>query len=151
MRPSSSLVWTVLAIGAAGLFLTLTFSRPASRSRLPGDGVRVVSVGAPTVKTVLSEPSGNHVAPSAAASDWTGPERDAVLRSLALPAAARIRDVLDADPRRQEICGEVQAGPNQPFRRFVYLKAAKLGALADGGSEFERTYSQLCGQSAPTN
>lgn len=84
--------------------------------------------------------------PAPASPDWTGPDRGAVVSALHLPIRARLRDVTDTQAPHQVLCGRVQTASDQPFRRFTYVKTAKLGAIDEGGGEFAQAYAQLCGQ-----
>ena len=83
--------------------------------------------------------------PAPASPDWTAPERGAVVSALHVPIGARLRDVTGTKAPRQVLCGRVQTASDLPFRRFTYVKTAKLGAIDDGGGEFAQAYAQLCG------
>jgi hypothetical protein len=131
--------WVLAAFGVAALILAAVETRRPSPPALPPDRVSVVSSMA-----VASAPV-RRVDPPAFP-DWTGPERGAVVSALHLPIRARLRDLTGTQAPRQVLCGRVQAAPDQPFRRFTYVKTAKLGAVDDGGSEFAQAYAQLCGQ-----
>lgn len=129
----------VVVVGAAALLGPLRHERspPLGASR---DAVRVVTAGRELAVPLHGQ------APSTTAAvdpnpDWTGPERDAVLRALGLTKDARVRDMT---PFAQTLCGHAQAAPGQAFRRFAYARTARLGALDDGGAEFARTYADLC-------
>ncbi|MGR6330019.1 hypothetical protein ACU5AX_13210 [Sphingomonas sp. XXL09] len=76
---------------------------------------------------------------------WKGPAHFAVISALHLPMRTELRDVTGTQPTRQVLCGQARTGSDQPFRRFTYVKTAKLGAIDDGGADFAEAYAQLCG------
>lgn len=135
--------WVVPCV--VGMLATAVLLGPSRLERSPSlepsqNAVRVVTAG-----RELTAPSHEQVRSTTPAvdpdPDWAGPERDAVLRALALTKDARVRDVT---PFAQTLCGQVQASPGQAFRRFAYARTARLGALDDGGAEFARTFADLC-------
>lgn len=129
----------LVVVGAAVILGPLRHERspPLGPSR---DAVRVVT-GSRELAVPLHEQPRSTTAAADSDRDWTGPERDAVLRALALTKDARVRDVTSF---AQTLCGQAQASPGQAFRRFAYARTARLGALDDGGAEFARTFADLC-------
>ncbi|WP_125471503.1 MULTISPECIES: hypothetical protein [unclassified Sphingomonas] len=131
-------------IGVAALISAVVVPRLPSPTTVPAasptDRVRVVSSLAQAPRSV------QRVDPPPVSSAWTGPERGAILAALHLSTRARLDDVTGTEVPRQVLCGRVQVSSDQPFRRFAYVKTAKLGTIDDGGAEFAQAFAQLCGQ-----
>lgn len=136
--------WVLAAIGAGALIVVAFVARlpspPPAPAASPSDQVRVVA-------SLPASPSSVHrYDPPPAPFEWTGPARDAIVAALHLPGSARLSEVTGTQAARQVVCGEVRIASDQPLRRFTYVKAAKLGAIDDGGAEFAQAYAQLCGR-----
>lgn len=131
-------LWLALAaLGVAALILAVLVVQWPSPAPPPSGRVRVISSMAEASAPVRD-------ADPTALPDWTGAERGAVVNSLHLPINSRLRDVTGTQTSRQVLCGRVQPSSDQPFRRFTYVKTAKLGAIDDGGADFAEAYAQLC-------
>ena len=145
MVRSRHLWWGLLAVGTctALLVAVFVFHSPPPVGLQP-DSVRVVSVPAVGGHASGRNVSAGLVDRGPARSDWIGSDRTVILRALALPVDARLREVIGSNSRHQVICGQVQPGAGQAFRRFFYAKTARMGAIADGGAEFDQTFAELC-------
>lgn len=145
MARSRRLWWGMLAVGTCTALLVAVFvfysSPPVG---LQPDSVRVVSVPAVGGHASGSNVSAGLADRGTARSDWMGSDGTVILRALGLPADARLREVIGSNSRHQVVCGQVQPGAGQPFRRFFYAKTARMGAIADGGAEFDQTFAELC-------
>jgi hypothetical protein len=135
--------WALAAIGVVALILlavvTWLPSPTTAPNASPSDRVRVVS------SLAQASPSVQRADPPPAPSEWTGPERGAIVAALRLPTGARLSAVTGAEVPRHVICGRVQVTSEQSSRRFTYVTTAKMGAIDDGGVEFAQAYAQLCG------
>lgn len=124
--------------------LAVMFARTDHADHQTDDNLRIVSVKAPVGHSSPRSSSNRYNNTQPDESDWEAPERNSVLRALAMPTSAHVRVIVGADPQQQALCGEVRPTQDQPFRRFIYVKAANLATLDDGESDFAVTYDKLC-------
>lgn len=139
MTRRATLLSLLLAVGIVVGFGLAIGSNFEDRPPRQQDDVTVVSATGQTVDSASGVPPSVRRAPSIP--DWTGRERSAVVRALGMPSDAGIRDVTVF---AQVLCGQAQDAADQPFRRFAYVRTARLGAWDDGSAAFEQTYRQLC-------
>ncbi|WP_156356917.1 hypothetical protein [Sphingomonas sp. Leaf38] len=126
------------------LTLAAMFARQNHADHQTDDNLRIVSVKAPVGHSSPGSSSNRYNNTPTDESDWEAAERNSVLRALAVPTSAHIRIEIGSDPKRQSLCGEMRPTQDRPFRRFIYIRTAKLAALDDGSSDFAVTYDQLC-------
>lgn len=134
----------LVACCVTALTLAVMFAVTDNAGHQTDDNLQIVSVKAPVGHASPGSSSNRYNNTQPDEADWEAPERNSVLRALAMPTSAHIRAVVGTSVERQALCGEMRPTQDQPFRRFIYIKTAKLATLDDGDSDFAATYDQFC-------